>query len=303
MAHPPSAAAGSWYQPAALPPANWYPDPSGVAELRYWDGRTWTSTVSVGGFVHERVMPPPPPQPYVTAAPAPSPEPQPRLPRRAATIALVGFVTGLAAAIVLSLLGALLGLPDIVSLVIAQAGLWTGLLWACRAVSRRFGTGRVVRDFGLEVAWSDVGWGLLMSIAARMAVAIAVLPFLPFPRLVGGDDELLGIPDPDLATFVVVAILAVVGAPIVEELFFRGVVQGAFLDSMGTVGAIGVSSVLFGLAHVNPILGLANVSVVAVITAAGIVFGITVRLRRLGSSVFAHAFFNMVAVGVAATAL
>jgi hypothetical protein len=26
-----------------LPPANWYPDPSGQARLRYWDGSRWTS--------------------------------------------------------------------------------------------------------------------------------------------------------------------------------------------------------------------------------------------------------------------
>lgn len=30
-------------QPSNLPPANWYPDPHGVARLRYWDGRQWTS--------------------------------------------------------------------------------------------------------------------------------------------------------------------------------------------------------------------------------------------------------------------
>jgi collagen type III alpha len=28
--------------PAGLPPANWYPDPHGVARLRYWDGAQWT---------------------------------------------------------------------------------------------------------------------------------------------------------------------------------------------------------------------------------------------------------------------
>ena len=25
-----------------LPPADWYPDPHGVARLRYWDGQQWT---------------------------------------------------------------------------------------------------------------------------------------------------------------------------------------------------------------------------------------------------------------------
>ena len=28
--------------PPTLPPANWYPDPSGQARLRYWDGSRWT---------------------------------------------------------------------------------------------------------------------------------------------------------------------------------------------------------------------------------------------------------------------
>ena len=31
------------------PPANWYPDPSGRAEARYWDGRMWTAHVVRGG--------------------------------------------------------------------------------------------------------------------------------------------------------------------------------------------------------------------------------------------------------------
>jgi uncharacterized protein YxjI len=30
-------------------PANWYPDPNGRAELRYWDGEAWTDQVSTAG--------------------------------------------------------------------------------------------------------------------------------------------------------------------------------------------------------------------------------------------------------------
>lgn len=30
-------------------PADWYPDPNGRAELRYWDGTVWTDHVSTGG--------------------------------------------------------------------------------------------------------------------------------------------------------------------------------------------------------------------------------------------------------------
>lgn len=319
MAQPPTAPSGAW---STSPPANWYPDPSGLGELRYWDGSTWSPTVAVAGQTFERPLPPPPSQPtyaqswaaqaqpssmrpsyvqapYLPAAP-PREEPQPRLPPRAALIALVGFVAGFGASIALSLLSGALGLPPVVGLLLSQAGLWSGLLGACIVVSRRFGTGHLGRDFNLAIGWSDLGWGLLMSIAARIAAVVAVLPLVPFPRLVGGNDEVFRTYDTDVLSFVVVALLAVVGAPIIEELFFRGVLQGAFLDRLGTVGAIGVSSALFGLAHLNPELGLVNVSVIVAVSAAAIVFSLTVRLRRLGSAMFAHAFFNLVAVAFAA---
>ena len=293
MAQPPPAPPGAW---PPSPPADWYPDPSGLGELRYWNGTTWTPTVAVQGHTYDRPLPPPP-APWSQARA----EPQPRLPARAALLALVGFVAGLGASIVLSLLGAAVGAPRIVRLVLGQAGLWSGLLGACILVSRRFGSGRLSRDFNLTVAWSDVGWGLLMSIAARIAVVLAVLPLVPF-RLVEGNDEVFRVFNTDVLSFVVVALLAVVGAPIVEELFFRGVVQGAFLDRLGSAGAVGFAAVLFGLAHFNPILGWANVSVITAVAAAGVIFGLTVRLRRLGSSIFAHAFFNLVAVAFAAGA-
>ncbi len=35
--------------PSASAPANWYPDPSGRFELRYWNGEKWTEHVSTGG--------------------------------------------------------------------------------------------------------------------------------------------------------------------------------------------------------------------------------------------------------------
>jgi hypothetical protein len=35
--------------PAPSVPANWYKDPSGRFELRYWNGSAWTEHVSTGG--------------------------------------------------------------------------------------------------------------------------------------------------------------------------------------------------------------------------------------------------------------
>lgn len=39
--------------PVPPPPAAWHPDPFGRHELRYWNGATWTASVSDGGVVTE----------------------------------------------------------------------------------------------------------------------------------------------------------------------------------------------------------------------------------------------------------
>jgi hypothetical protein len=61
-------------------PANWYPDPSGRAQARYWDGRMWTAHVVRDGVAAldqlDGVQQPREPAPFthavVPAAPAPS---------------------------------------------------------------------------------------------------------------------------------------------------------------------------------------------------------------------------------------
>jgi membrane protease YdiL (CAAX protease family) len=280
----------TWSSPSWMPPPAWYADPSGVAELRYWNGWAWTTDVVVGGQVTAREMPPPPP-------PIPTPDPQLRIPAAALVVAAVGIVVGVAASIGLSLLGQLAGIPRLARLLLSQAGLWTGLLGAVWTVSRRFGTGHPLEDFRVRVSGANVGWGALMSLAARFASGVAVVPIvLASRRFAGTNDKAFKIFRGDTASFVVVALLAVVGAPIVEELFFRGIVQGALLDAVGNVWAVALQAVVFGLAHFNPLYGWANVTVIVAIGAAGVVLGITVRLRGLGASMFAHGFFNLVAV-------
>jgi hypothetical protein len=64
------------------PPANWYPDPRGEAELRYWDGSQWTEHTHSGQPAAAPASPPPaaapPPQ-----APPPSGPPAPGTPTEA----------------------------------------------------------------------------------------------------------------------------------------------------------------------------------------------------------------------------
>ncbi len=274
------------------PPPGWYEDPAGLGQHRYWDGRRWTDGVAVDGRVEERPLPPP-----GTTAPARRFQ-APDLPARAGLVALVGFVAGMGSALVVGLAGAWLGAPRVVVLVASTAVLWTGLLGSCRRVSRRYGTGRVGRDFGVGLHAGDVGFGILMGLAARAAAAFVFVLFLLGPdRLTDSGTGIVGEFDRNALEVVTVALIAVAGAPLVEELYFRGVVLGSLATALGTPLAVVVQAVLFGLAHAAPVLGLANVSVVAVVAAAGIVLGVTARWRRrLATAVVAHGVFNLVAV-------
>lgn len=277
----------------AAPAPNWYPDPSGVADLRYWDGGEWTRSVVVAGHVTERPMPWPP----VTPAPAPPPDERAELPGRAALYGLGGFAAGMVAALALSIAAAVLDLPHIAALLLNLGGLWTGLLGACWLASRRWGSGRLVRDYGLRISGADVGRGLLMSLAARVAAAVVVVPFVLLDeRLAGDNTGVFGDVGYSPLTFAVFAVVVVCGAPVVEELFFRGLLLRSLTTRLGDTAALLIQAGLFALAHFSPLLGLANFSVVAVIGAAGIIFGITARRWRVGTSVVAHGAFNLVSV-------
>jgi membrane protease YdiL (CAAX protease family) len=281
----------------ALPPAAWYPDPSGVGQLRYWNGTAWTPGVVIAGQVTERPMPWPP------VAPPSGGQPEDRidLPGRAAWYGLAGFVAGVVAGLVLAIAAAALDLPEAVVLLLNVAGLWTGLLGACWLAARRYGTGDIRRDYGLRFSGTDLSWGLVMSLAARFAGAVVVIPFLFGPRrLLGTNQGVFGEVRDNLAAFLVIAVIAVLGAPVVEELFFRGLLLRSLSSAMGIAAAILVQAVLFGLAHLSPMLGLANLSVITVITAAGVVFGLTAWKRRVTTSMVAHSIFNLVAVLLAA---
>jgi membrane protease YdiL (CAAX protease family) len=77
-----------------------------------------------------------------------------------------------------------------------------------------------------------------------------------------------------------------VAAPVVEELFFRGLVlrsiQARYSDWLAVVG----SAVLFALVHFQPVQ-------LPALLLFGIVVGyLALRTKRLGMSIFAHAGFN-----------
>lgn len=275
----------------ALPPAGWYPDPaqdrSRRHDRRFWDGTDWTPQVADGALVTTDPLPPP------------RPDTRTALPGRAAWVALAGFVV----AQLLALTGLWLGVqlaPDtlLVRLLLSQAGLWTGLLGACTYASRRWGTGSLRADFGLTMKLGDVGRGLLIALGARIASAVVVGVLLALaPRLVGTNSGIFEIAEGDRAALLVLAALAVIGAPLVEETFFRGLLLQSLRCRLGAALAVPVQGVAFALTHYTPSIGWGNVGLLLGLVVAGVALGMSAEhYRRLGPSIWAHAAFNAMPV-------
>jgi membrane protease YdiL (CAAX protease family) len=172
------------------------------------------------------------------------------------------------------------------------------MVGACVLVSRRYGSGSVRRDYGLRVQGVDLGWGLLLALLARVLAAVVVAVLAAFShRLTGSNLSDVRELRHDTAALAVFALMAVVGAPVVEELFFRGLLLRSFVGRLGLWGAVPAQALLFCLVHTIPSLGLGNVSVLAATFLFGaFAGGVASWQRRLGPSMIGHSIFNALAV-------
>jgi membrane protease YdiL (CAAX protease family) len=148
-------------------------------------------------------------------------------------------------------------------------------------------------DVGLTPRFSDIGWGPVVwlgAIGAQIAVGAVVIALdVPLVGNTEGIDELTA----DRTYVVSLVISAVVAAPIVEEMVFRGVVMRGLRSRLSMVAVVIVQGLLFGAAHVDPVRGSGNIGLVMVLSGVGIAFGVAVALLgRIGPSIVAHAIFN-----------
>ena len=174
-------------------------------------------------------------------------------------------------------------------------GLWIPLVGAALLASASFGSGSVRRDLGLAFERSDLGWGVLVGIAGLVAASAAQWALSVFPDLVGTNTNFIEDQAATSVGAVVVFASTIVGAPLVEELFFRGLLQRA-MAGIGLAAAF-VQAVVFGLIHVTPSEGLGNVGIVVGVGVFGLVLGLAVRhFGRLGPAIVGHAVFNAAAV-------
>ena len=177
------------------------------------------------------------------------------------------------------------------TLPVGQAGLWAGLgLTAVVAATWR-GNG-LRRDFGWSMRARDVPVGLAFGLFAQTFVVWLI--YAPFQQFFDFDVSEAARQITDRAAtggdIALVMLGVVVGAPIFEELFFRGLTLRAFQRKWGTVAGVLVSSVIFGAVHFQPLQFPALV-------AFGIIAALLVqRYQRLGPAIWAHIGFNLLAV-------
>lgn len=184
-----------------------------------------------------------------------------------------------------------MGFRGVGPIVAGVAGLWLGMLGACWHASRHRGRHRWRDDFALEFRRSDLGIGL----AAGLVTQLAAIPLLywPIKQFIDLDLERPARTTLDTADGLALAVLVAViglGAPIVEELFFRSLLYGAIERRTGAINSVLISSAVFAATHFQ-------VAQFPGLFLAGAVFaGVRAYYRRLGPAIVAHAVFNLTTI-------
>lgn len=182
------------------------------------------------------------------------------------------------------------------SLLVAVAGivgLWAGLAGAAWVAARKE-SGSLAQEFGLRFARGDLRLGLVAGIASQLVLLPIVYEpirrFAPDLYEEAGEhaDNLFDVTSGAGAVFL--ALLIVLGAPLVEELFYRGLFQRALLRRTSPAWAVGVTAVVFAVTHFQA-------ASLPGLVAFGVVLGVLAhRAGRLGPAVIAHVAFNAVTV-------
>lgn len=177
-----------------------------------------------------------------------------------------------------------------------QIPMWLGLL-GTPVLARRWGL-----DWAKQMGWRlrsvDIGIGIGIGLALQL-VLIPLL-YVPIFWIFGGLDSVdVEKPAKEIAETVnnpfdvsVLVLLTIVMAPLVEEVFFRGLLQGLLQERFNAPVAVVGASLAFTFVHFqliqSPALMLVGV-------AHGLIFW---RTGRIGAAVVSHAVFNSITVGV-----
>lgn len=180
---------------------------------------------------------------------------------------------------------------SIPQLAVATGGVWAVFVVALVLASRRFGTSSIRGDLALRFRPIDLV-GVPLGVATQFLLVPAL--YRPLQELWPDtfSDARLEERAQDLADraggfdTVLLVIVVVIGAPLVEELVYRGLIQRSLSTAVGASSGLLMTALLFALIHFSPVEypGL---------FLAGLVFGACVTATdRLGPAILTHAAFN-----------
>jgi uncharacterized protein len=179
--------------------------------------------------------------------------------------------------------------PTVGSLVFGSLVYWLFLVGVPVVATRIKGNG-VVTDLGLRVRWpADLGAFVLGVVLQAVVVWALYVPIFWFSDVDTDDvsNEARKLVDSASGAGIVALVLVVcVGAPIAEEVFFRGLLLRATERRFGTAVALVVSTVVFGLGH------LQGIQLPALLLFGAVAGVLTVRTGRLGPAILCHMGFN-----------
>ena len=180
--------------------------------------------------------------------------------------------------------------PTTLVLALSALGLWLPFVFMLRWVARRAGMD-LRTYFGLSFAkidWLGIPLGIFCQVVLMNVVNWPLNKWWPNTfnpqRIETRARDMVDAAHG--AWFVVLFLIVVVGAPLVEELVYRGFIQGGLQARLGSTWALIITAAWFTIVHLEPIEfpGL---------FAFALVLGLCYRrTQRLGLSMVTHLAFN-----------
>jgi membrane protease YdiL (CAAX protease family) len=198
---------------------------------------------------------------------------------------IAAVVIGLVAASLLLVINAPMG----VQILVGVTSPWIALAgWPLLVTARRGNGPRI--DLGLSLTWSDTGWGVVAGAAGLMLAGIAaVITQLFVPDLSSTAADVAGQLEDSSGrlSLTIFAAIIMVGAPLVEELFFRGLFFSALRKrGVSALLTIVITAVVFAGFHFEPVRFF-------VLLPTGLLLGwVRWKTGSTGSAMVAHGVVN-----------
>ena len=174
---------------------------------------------------------------------------------------------------------------------VLQIPLWLGLVGAPVMSTIQRGTRSLRRDFRWAFKPIDIVWGVAGGLALQGLVYLVYQVISvdecslsgPARNLTDKANGIVGVP--------LLVLITVIGAPVVEELFFRGLLLRSLCKRrLPMAASIVVSALIFAGFHFQG-AQFAGLAVVGIVLAS-----LALWTDRLGPGIVAHAVFNLVSV-------